>query len=64
MAALIDDELLGQIAVVGTPGEVAESLYARYGSLAARLAFASPYPLSQECASDIISRLRTRMAPA
>ena len=64
MAALINDELLSRIAVVGTPGEVAESLHARYGSLASRLAFASPFPLSQECASEIISGLRSRMTPA
>ncbi len=64
MASLIDDELLSRIAVVGTPSEVAESLHARYGSLARRLAFASPFPLSQECASEIISSLRSRMTPA
>ena len=61
MASLIDDELLSRIAVVGTPREVAESLHARYGSLAGRLAFASPFPLSQECASEIIRGLRSRM---
>ena len=61
MAALIDDELLSRIAVVGAPAEVAERLHARYGSLAGRLAFASPFPLSQECASEIISGLRGRM---
>jgi probable F420-dependent oxidoreductase len=64
MASLIDDELLNRIAVVGTPSEVAESLHARYGSLAGRLAFASPFPLSQECSSEIISGLRSRMTPA
>ena len=41
--------------------ETPESLHARYGSLAERLAFASPFPLSQECASEIISGLRSRM---
>jgi len=64
MASLIDDELLSRIAVVGAPGEVAESLHARYGSLAGRLAFASPFPLSQECASAIIGGLRSRMVLA
>jgi len=60
MAALIDDALLNRIAVVGSPSEVAETLHARYGSLATRLAFASPFPLSQECASEVISGLRSR----
>lgn len=64
MAGLIDDELLGRVAAVGAPSEVAEILHARYGSLAARLAFASPFPLPQECASEIISDLRSRAKPA
>jgi len=59
MAALIDDELLGRIAAVGTPDEVAEILHRRYGSLAKRLGFASPFPIPQSCASEIISRLRS-----
>jgi probable F420-dependent oxidoreductase len=64
MASLINDDLLARIAVVGTPSEVAERLHARYGALAERLAFASPFPLSQECASDIISGLRSLATPA
>jgi probable F420-dependent oxidoreductase len=64
MASMVDDELLSRIAVVGTPSEVAETLHDRYGSLAGRLAFASPFPLPQECASEIISGLRSRMTPA
>jgi probable F420-dependent oxidoreductase len=64
MASLIDDELLNRIAVIGTPSEVAESLHARYGSLAGRLAFGSPFQLSQECASEIINGLRSRLNPA
>ncbi len=64
MAGLIDDELLGRVAAVGAPSEVAELLHARYGSLAARLAFASPFPLPQECASEIISDLRSLAKPA
>lgn len=64
MAALIDDVLLGRIAAVGTPSEVADVLYARYGSLAERLGFSSPFPLSQDCASEIISALRSRAKTA
>lgn len=63
MAALIDDELLSRIAAVGTPNEIADILDARYGSLAGRLAFASPFPIPQECASEIISGLRGRTEP-
>jgi len=60
MAALIDDGLLNRIAAVGTPAEVAKILHARYGSLARRLAVASPFPLPQECASELVSELRSR----
>jgi len=63
MAALIDDGLLRQIAAIGTASEVAEILHGRYGALAQRLAFASPFPLPQDCASEIISRLRSRSKP-
>ncbi len=58
MAAKIDDDLLGKIAAVGTPKEVAKVLHRRYGSLASRLAFASPFPIAPECAAEIISTLR------
>jgi probable F420-dependent oxidoreductase len=64
MGSLIDDELLSRIAVVGSPSEVAASLYTRYGSLVERLAFASPFPLSPECASDVVGALRNRIASA
>lgn len=60
MAALIDDTLLRRIAAVGTPSEVAEILDSRYGSLAGRLAFASPFPIPARSASEIISGLRSR----
>jgi probable F420-dependent oxidoreductase len=63
MATLIDDELLSRIAVVGTPSEVAEVLHSRYGSLAGRLAFASPFPLPTDCAAEIIDGLRSHAAP-
>lgn len=63
MADLIDDDLLSRIAAIGTPSQVAEILHARYGHLAHRLAFASPFALSPECASEIVSELRARMEP-
>jgi probable F420-dependent oxidoreductase len=59
MAATIDDDLLGKIAAVGTPKEVTRVLRRRYGTLASRLAFASPFPIAPECAAEIIGELRT-----
>lgn len=58
MAGLIDDALLGRIAAVGAPSEVAATLHARYGSLAQRLAFASPFPLPQQSAAEVVRILR------
>jgi probable F420-dependent oxidoreductase len=63
MAALIDDELLGRIAAVGTPGDVTDVLHRRYGTRAARLAFSSPFPIPQVCSAEIIAGLRSRMNP-
>ncbi len=60
MAALVDDDLLNEIAAVGTPSEVAEILHRRYAPSASRLAFASPFPIPQACASEIIDGLRAR----
>jgi len=59
MAGLIDEELLGRIAAVGAPKDIAQILHARYGSLASRLAFASPFPLPDDCASEIIGSLKS-----
>jgi probable F420-dependent oxidoreductase len=64
MAPLIGDDLLSRIAAVGTPREVGEILHARYGRLAQRLAIASPFPLTQQCASQIIGDLRMRLKSA
>lgn len=64
MGALIDDELLDRIAAVGTPKQVAEILFARYGRLARRLAFASTFPITQPCASQIVTELRSRLEAA
>ncbi|MGD8607257.1 MAG: TIGR03617 family F420-dependent LLM class oxidoreductase [Myxococcales bacterium] len=64
MGALIDDDLLSRIAAVGTPKQVAEILFARYGRLAGRLAVASPFPIAQPCASEIVAELRSRLENA
>ena len=60
MAGMIDDTLLHRVAAVGSPSEVAETLHQRYGALAQRLAFASTFPIPQDCASEVISALRSR----
>lgn len=64
MAAKIDDALLGKIATIGTPREVSDILRRRYGTLATRLGFASPFPLPSECAAEIIGALRADSSDA
>lgn len=64
MAGRIDDELLGKIAAVGTPKEVADILHRRYGAFAARIAFSSPFPIPQACSAEIIGALRSRLKTA
>ena len=58
MAASIDDRLLDEVAAIGSPKEVARKLKARYGPHAARLAFASPYPIDADCLAEIVQELR------
>lgn len=60
MSARIDDELLQAIAVVGTPKEVAALLSDRYGKLASRIAFSSPFPIPAPCSAEIIEAFRAR----
>jgi len=59
MATLIPNDVLERFASVGTPEEVADKLWAKYGGLADRLAIASPYPLNPESVRRLLMRLRT-----
>jgi probable F420-dependent oxidoreductase len=58
MADLVTEAMLERFAVVGTPEEVAEKLHLRYGGVAARIAFAAPYPISPACAGRIFAAYR------
>jgi probable F420-dependent oxidoreductase len=44
MGRRIDDDVLGEFAVVAPPDQVAERLMARYGDVFTRLGFYAPYP--------------------
>lgn len=59
MAERISDEMLDKIAIVGTPKQVAKKLLERYGDLADRIAFSSPYPINPECSAEVIRDLKT-----
>ncbi len=58
MSERITDEMLERIAFLGTPKQIAEKLTERYGGLADRIAFASPYPMNPACAAEIISAVK------
>jgi hypothetical protein len=47
MSTLITDEMLDTFAVVGPPDEIGARVKERYGGLAQRAAFATPYDLDR-----------------
>ena len=60
MAALIDDEVLAAVALVGSPAEVADQLADRVGDLPfapARLALSLPYAAPAELLGEVIDAL-------
>jgi probable F420-dependent oxidoreductase len=58
MAALVDDELLARVAVVGAPGEVGRELKRRYEGLAVRVAIATPMLLGDAASRDLLHGFR------
>ena len=57
MAALVTDEILHTIAIIGKPGEVVEQMKARLGDVIHRTSFAGT-ELSAETVADMLGRLR------
>lgn len=57
MAALIDDDVLTQFAVIGSPGQVAAGLRERFGGVATRVSFNAPYPVDDEVWADLLAAL-------
>ncbi|MFB2579929.1 TIGR03617 family F420-dependent LLM class oxidoreductase [Herbiconiux sp. P15] len=58
MADLVPDSMLAEIAVVGSPAEVAAGLRARFGGVIQRISFNAPYPVDP----SIWSELRRELA--
>ncbi len=58
MVGLVDDEILHTIAVCGPPAEAAAELHRRYGDVADRLSFSTPYPISRRCTEELLEGLR------
>lgn len=54
----IDDEVLHTIAVMGSPKEVATQLHSRFGDLATRIGFSTPYETSPDLLGELLDALR------
>ena len=61
MPALIDDEMLRTLAVVGTPTEVAAQLVARFHGVAERVAFYFPYAIADDLIAEVVAAVRSRI---
>ncbi|MEX0767380.1 MAG: TIGR03617 family F420-dependent LLM class oxidoreductase [Microthrixaceae bacterium] len=57
LADLIDDELLGAIAVRGTPQQVAQEISRRYSAHTGRVAIYTPYGLAEGLFEELISEI-------
>ncbi len=58
MAALITDEMVDTIAIVGTPEQVVDAMKARFGGVIARTGFAAP-DLTDDDLGALLARLRS-----
>jgi probable F420-dependent oxidoreductase len=64
MPALIDDDMLRTLAVVGTPEECAAQIVARFGAVADRLCCYFPgYPITDEQVADLVAAIKAEPAP-
>lgn len=63
MPALIDDEMLRTLAVVGSPTEVADQLVARFDGVATRVGFYFPYAVADDCIGELVDAVRSRQRP-
>jgi probable F420-dependent oxidoreductase len=57
MAAAVDDDVLAEFAVVGSPSEVATQLRGRFEGLATRLAFNTPYSVDPAALREVLVAL-------
>jgi probable F420-dependent oxidoreductase len=57
MAGLVDDDLAHHIAVCGEPAEVGEQIEARYGDIADRLGFYTPYATAPDLTAEVLAAL-------
>lgn len=63
MANLIDDVVVDEFAVVGTPSEIPAKLLARYGDMVTRISFYAPYRLERGRVLEMLAGFRTGSGP-
>lgn len=57
MTDLIDDELLARIAVCGDPATVGQAIGARFGDVADRLGFYTPYAITPDLTAEVLAAI-------
>jgi probable F420-dependent oxidoreductase len=63
MATSIDDTMLATLAAVGSPKEVAAAVVDRFGGLAERVAFYTPYRVAEDTIGEIVDALKDSSVP-
>ncbi|ORB76745.1 LLM class flavin-dependent oxidoreductase, partial [Mycobacterium timonense] len=58
MAALVDDDVLHTIAVVGDPTEVGDDIARRFSGLVDRFTLYTPYPLSEATVAALVTAIK------
>ena len=58
MTGLVEDDLLRAIAVVGEPADVARQVHERFGDVADRLGFYTPYAADPTLTAEVLAALR------
>jgi hypothetical protein len=58
MAAAVDDSVLAEFAVTGTPTEVAGQLRERFGDVVDRLSLNTPYEIEPSVLVEVLASLR------
>jgi probable F420-dependent oxidoreductase len=58
MPARIDDSMLTTLAAVGSPAEVAADIVNRFGGLAERVGFTTPFPVADDTLCELVDELR------
>lgn len=59
MAAAIDDTMLAEFAVLGDPAQVGRELHARFGDLASRISFNTPYQVDPTVWPTLLAAVRS-----